>query len=403
MSARAPFKPGGQQISQTARSTSTQTPTADEPSLYTQRPQHGLGDEHDAPSRPLNPSSLKKLSNKKSTSRSGENKGPSPARDGHADGTILSPLPRPAQTVFSQAAASSVPRSTQSRASMLPPPPPAAFNPPPARPSSRAAHKQPTGLSYMQATRSDNYSRSADPDQSLEFAEMSFSSNVSQHTHARSSDTRPHRNPDPDSPYRASPQERLESQEPSQKRYADDFDSPERPSKRGRSMDMSEVARIAHPYRKVRSPSVQMHFGRRGTSPLSDVGMPEDHYATPQQLQRPREPPRAAHPLQDLLGGFDIAEFAGAHAKKYELETAKWQTCPREEWEAHSNVLANKFGKLLETVKDYMGHKLQLYMSLKGVTDKHREVLAQREQAVDEMRQELLMQARGVVGRRGAE
>lgn len=383
MSARTPFKPGAPPP---AAAQQRPQPNADESAAFAaQRAQHGHGDDieqADAPTRPLNTSSLKKLTNKKPPSRSAEHKSSVPKDAGHADNTIVSPRPRHPQTLFGQAAASSAPQPATSRASMLPPPPPVAFNAQ-ARPPSRAAHMQ-RDASYSQMTAHNNRSNefshvSSASSQSLDYPEMSFLS-ADDEQHARSHELyadRARRNTDADSAYHDSPH----GLEHGSKRYADHLDSPsDRPAKRARSIDIQEVHSAL---RATSSHILQMHFDRRGTSPLSDVaevhGLQDAHYPVPPRRLREASvaPHDTAHPLHKILGATDLAAFAGDHAKQYEAEIAKWQSCSRADWEAHAGgaqsgcrrapvclnqlaVLAAKFSKLLDMVSWPPVHRLAI-------------------------------------------
>ncbi|EJD52430.1 hypothetical protein AURDEDRAFT_158157 [Auricularia subglabra TFB-10046 SS5] len=430
MSARARFVPGGAappaQARQQPSSSSSDPPPSSLPDLFVPRSSQPSDGESIARSasratdndsaRPLN---LKKLTNnKKSTGRAAEHRAPVPppaassnelAQESTRTTTsIASPNPRRVVPSASSLLRPSSPTARSVTAAMLPPPaPPTAYNQ--ARPKSRAAHiqQQQQHLSPFDpppaSQRPEHYpgaQTASNPLQDMDYDEpdpRDHHAYVPQRgpgqnlrTSVAPPDPRMY-NGEPETMYRNSPARRSMSTESNvgSRRFPDehDLDSPGPPAKRMRVDDA-----LQH----------EMHYsgGGRGTSPLSDADpMPEGLNSGPSTQNFSQQRNNYTHPFQQLLGNFDLTAFAGAHAKQYELDVAKWEASSHAEWEAHASVLAEQYNKCIEMVKQYMGRKIQLYSSLKGTTDKQRAILQKRDKGLEKITDSLAKQAKSVVAK----
>ncbi|KAI0799984.1 hypothetical protein C8Q74DRAFT_383428 [Fomes fomentarius] len=101
--------------------------------------------------------------------------------------------------------------------------------------------------------------------------------------------------------------------------------------------------------------------------------------------------------LYTLLGQ-DLDICVEAHADSYEQARKKWSECSQEEWTRGADELAERFGKLLDFVKEHMTTKLSLYASLQNRISEHRSVLSEREKALNEARESLVREGGAVVG-----
>ncbi|KAH7108414.1 hypothetical protein BKA62DRAFT_682112 [Auriculariales sp. MPI-PUGE-AT-0066] len=403
MSLRAPFRPGSANDAQNQRQQLGHQPA------QTQDPVAAKANAPDAlnlaPNPPLNISSLKKLTNKKHTTRSATH-----VEDQDTAGRDPGPMHPPASLPFGQhlmtnARPASPATNPHGGALMMPPPPPPASlshasshtffaqAQAQARPTSRPILAHPAPIIPHNAIHNPSFSLS----QPIQTHSGARHAHQSEYSPAPSHDEIEYRNEDMSDPP-GTPAERRGSRSlPDVKRLAPQNETdPERPAKR---------LRVGG---SVEPPRVRFEDGHRVSSPLPGIMnvTPEAHQHYQQQHQAHRRPmvpeqeeylrQQQVDPLMSIFGGSNAPALAAAYQKKYEDEVYRWEKASMQEWEAHGLVLTKKFAEVLDTVKGHMMRKVQLYTSLKGVTQKHRLVLEQRENAIKAERDKLLKKVNGV-------
>ncbi|KAI0364381.1 hypothetical protein BV20DRAFT_917313, partial [Pilatotrama ljubarskyi] len=161
----------------------------------------------------------------------------------------------------------------------------------------------------------------------------------------------------------------------------------------------ADEAEFTAPYngRATPAPYTACPFDRAVTSARNDIQpapLPQTHGELLCGVSNEKEGRQA---LYRLLGQ-DLDVFVEAHADSYEESRKKWVECSVEEWTKGADDLADRFGKLLDLVKDHMTTKLTLYASLHTSIAEHKEVLMGREQTLGEARESLVREGGAVVG-----
>ncbi|KAH8118031.1 hypothetical protein DFH11DRAFT_1541281 [Phellopilus nigrolimitatus] len=157
-----------------------------------------------------------------------------------------------------------------------------------------------------------------------------------------------------------------------------------------------------HRYHTPANPQVhddQRRHGRSRSRSLAQVLVsgstpprPEQHSNTNTELERD-----GYQGLARLLG-VDMECYLAEHVAQYDAAKTRWTSCSMEEWQAGANEMTERFGKLVDFVKDHMTTKLALFASLHGTVAQHKTVLKERETLLTGMRERLVKDAGMVLG-----
>ncbi|OCH87588.1 hypothetical protein OBBRIDRAFT_827616 [Obba rivulosa] len=139
------------------------------------------------------------------------------------------------------------------------------------------------------------------------------------------------------------------------------------------------------------------HMDRGRFQPPAAESGAYDQLQTPAHISAGKQPSQDDHALHRLLGQ-DLEAYVDLNVENYEQSKKKWSECPVDEWKAGADVLAGKFTKLLDFVKEHMTTKLTLYASLHSTVATHRGILSERDKMLKEAREGLVREGGNVVG-----
>ncbi|KII91928.1 hypothetical protein PLICRDRAFT_173713 [Plicaturopsis crispa FD-325 SS-3] len=103
----------------------------------------------------------------------------------------------------------------------------------------------------------------------------------------------------------------------------------------------------------------------------------------------------------DVLGR-DLDTYIEANVHKHEAATNRWRESSMEEWVDGADELTQKFGKILDFVKDAMTDKMKLHATLFKRLADHKEVLATRDAELKSAQKDVVDEAKILRGPKSA-
>ncbi|EJD06556.1 uncharacterized protein FOMMEDRAFT_165323 [Fomitiporia mediterranea MF3/22] len=174
-------------------------------------------------------------------------------------------------------------------------------------------------------------------------------------------------------------------------------------------MHREEAREIIVERQQIVDPSYERH-ARESTPPhryqtpvqVNPHQLHQSHPAAHQHF----EPPHAPNRFQlgednQALSRFlevDLEHYVGAHIEKYEAAKKRWTDCSMEDWKAGAKEMSERFGKLVDFVKDHMTTKLEVHATLHEKVVQHKVVLSERQSMLKDKHERLVKNSGMVIG-----